>query len=86
MPYVMITTLIRLENGPTVVGDEASDRDLMAYLGASLVQKTGNPFKEWVVDLPPRVVLNKLEDAGYKVVGTAGIGQTAIWTLHKPKE
>ena len=39
--------------------------------------------KEWVVASPPRKVLNKLETLGYKVVGTTGIGQTAIWTLHK---
>jgi len=41
--------------------------------------------KEWVVPLPPRKVLNKLETLGYAVIGTTGIGQTAIWTLHKPE-
>ena len=85
MPYMMISTLIRLETGPTIVGDERADLDVMNHLGAQLVQSVGNPFKEWVVELPPRMVLNKLEEIGYKVVGTAGIGQTAIWTLHKAK-
>ena len=32
----------------------------------------------------PRVVLNKLEKLGYSVVTCCGIGQTCIWTLHKP--
>jgi hypothetical protein len=32
----------------------------------------------------PRIILNKLEKRGYKVVSTTGIGQTIVWTLHKP--
>ena len=40
--------------------------------------------KEWLVSDPPRAVLNRLEELGYSVIGTTGIGQTAIWTLHKP--
>lgn len=39
---------------------------------------------EWMVDDPPRVVLNTLESLGYKVVGMTGIGQTCAWTLFKP--
>lgn len=38
---------------------------------------------EWRTDHPPRVVLNKLLDEGYRVVGMAGIGQTCAWTLFK---
>lgn len=44
MPYVLISTQIRLENGPTVCGDEKSDPKLMKYLGAELVQESGNPL------------------------------------------
>uniref|UniRef100_H2Y3D9 GTP cyclohydrolase 1 feedback regulatory protein n=1 Tax=Ciona intestinalis TaxID=7719 RepID=H2Y3D9_CIOIN len=84
MPYVLISTLIRLEIGPTIVGDEHSDVALMKELGATLHHRAGNPFKEWSVEDPPRIVLDKLEVLGYKLVGTTGIGQTAIWTLHKP--
>lgn len=32
---------------------------------------------------PPRVVLEKLELRGFKVVAMTGVGQTCIWTLHK---
>ena len=31
----------------------------------------------------PRVVMNKLELIGYKVVAMTGVGQTCIWTLHR---
>ena len=34
--------------------------------------------------LTPREVLDKLESLDYHVVGQAGVGQTSIWTLHKP--
>lgn len=83
MPYILISTQIRLENGPTVVGDEDSDVALMSRLGAELKQTAGNTFKEWVVASPPRKVLDHLEEFGYRVVASTGIGQTAIWTLHQ---
>ena len=36
MPHVLISTRIRLEPGPTIVGDERADEETMAYLGAKL--------------------------------------------------
>ena len=33
---------------------------------------------------PPRIILDKLDKLGYTLVTTCGIGQTCIWTLHKP--
>lgn len=42
MPYVFVSTRIRLETGPTVVGDEQSDPQLMAYLGAKRVHEKCN--------------------------------------------
>lgn len=39
---------------------------------------------QYKTDDPPRVVLEKLEIRGFKVVAMAGVGQTCIWTLHKP--
>ncbi|XP_078089639.1 GTP cyclohydrolase 1 feedback regulatory protein isoform X2 [Mustelus asterias] len=42
MPYVLISTQIRLETGPTIVGDEHSDEDLMNYLGAEKTTALGN--------------------------------------------
>ena len=42
MPYVVISTQITLENGPTRCGDEDSDKELMEHLGASLNQSIGD--------------------------------------------
>ncbi|XP_013412749.1 GTP cyclohydrolase 1 feedback regulatory protein [Lingula anatina] len=86
MPFVIISTQIRLEKGPTVVGDADSDPELMKFLGAELVQQLGNDFSQYEVSCSPRVVLNQLEKKGYKVLGMTGIGQTCIWTLHLPLE
>jgi hypothetical protein len=38
----------------------------------------------YVAEHPPRLILNKLEARDYKLVGMSGIGQTCIWTMHKP--
>ncbi|XP_035666193.1 GTP cyclohydrolase 1 feedback regulatory protein-like [Branchiostoma floridae] len=84
MPYLLISTQIRMECGPTIVGDVESDKDLMEYLGATLQQMLGNNFKEWRTPKSPRVVLDLLERRGWRVVGMTGIGQTCAWTLHKP--
>ncbi|KAG8188550.1 hypothetical protein JTE90_007158 [Oedothorax gibbosus] len=86
MPYIVISTQIRVENGPTIVGDGDSDEELMEYLGAQLTQQLGNNYSEYICKDAPRVVLDNLELRGYKVIAMAGIGQTCIWTLHKPPE
>uniref|UniRef100_A0A8C5UJE5 GTP cyclohydrolase I feedback regulatory protein n=1 Tax=Malurus cyaneus samueli TaxID=2593467 RepID=A0A8C5UJE5_9PASS len=41
MPYLLISTQIRLEAGPTMVGDEHSDPHLM-HLGATKRSTLGN--------------------------------------------
>lgn len=38
---------------------------------------------EYLVDEPPRLVLDKLEKLGYRVVTMTGVGQTLVWCLHK---
>uniref|UniRef100_UPI00398F405B GTP cyclohydrolase 1 feedback regulatory protein n=1 Tax=Pristiophorus japonicus TaxID=55135 RepID=UPI00398F405B len=86
MPYILISTQIRMETGPTIVGDEHSDQDLMNYLGAEKTTTLGNNFSEYRVKYPPRVVLNKLETIGYKVISMTGIGQTLVWCLHQALE
>ncbi|KAA0711603.1 GTP cyclohydrolase 1 feedback regulatory protein [Triplophysa tibetana] len=83
MPYILISTQIRLETGPTMVGDEYSDLAVMNYLGARKTSMLGNNFSEYHVDEPPRVVLDKLEKRGYRVVSMTGVGQTLVWCLHK---
>ncbi|XP_047201505.1 GTP cyclohydrolase 1 feedback regulatory protein [Girardinichthys multiradiatus] len=86
MPYMLISTQIRLESGPTNVGDEFSDPALMSYLGARKTTILGNNFSEYHVDDPPRLVLDKLENIGFHVVSVTGVGQTLVWCLHKEKE
>jgi len=83
MPYVFVSTLFRLENGPCIVGDQNSDPDLMKYLGANAKKETGQLFSIWETNLLPRQVLDKLEIKGYKVISTSGVGQTFVITLHK---
>lgn len=38
---------------------------------------------EYYVNDAPRVVLDKLERCGYRVVSMTGVGQTLVWCLHK---
>ncbi|XP_018420870.1 PREDICTED: GTP cyclohydrolase 1 feedback regulatory protein isoform X2 [Nanorana parkeri] len=82
MPYILISTQIRMI-GPTIVGDESSDPELMEQLGAARRTVLGNNFAEYFVNEPPRVTLNKLESLGYRVISMTGVGQTLVWCLHK---
>ncbi|XP_068608379.1 GTP cyclohydrolase 1 feedback regulatory protein [Brachionichthys hirsutus] len=86
MPYILISTQIRLENGPTNVGDQYSDPAVMNYLGATKRTVLGNNFSEYNVDEPPRLVLDKLEKLGFQVRTMTGVGQTLVWCLHKETE
>ncbi|GFN99087.1 GTP cyclohydrolase 1 feedback regulatory protein [Plakobranchus ocellatus] len=83
MPYVIISNQVRLDVGPTFVGDEWSDPVLMEFLDASLIKQLGNNYAQYKTDLPPRKVLNRLETKGYRLITVTGVGQTCIWTLHK---
>ncbi|XP_053837154.1 GTP cyclohydrolase 1 feedback regulatory protein isoform X3 [Vidua macroura] len=83
MPYLLISTQIRLEAGPTMVGDEHSDPHLMSILGATKRTTLGNNFCEYYVNDAPCVVLDKLESLGYRVVSMTGVGQTLVWCLHR---
>lgn len=41
---------------------------------------------EYHVDEPPRLVLDKLEKIGFRVLTMTGVGQTLVWCLHKEIE
>eukprot|EP00035_Acanthoeca_spectabilis_P021021 m.435887 g.435887 ORF g.435887 m.435887 type:complete len:87 (-) comp17907_c0_seq1:3218-3478(-) len=84
MPYVLVSTQNIMEAGPTVCGDADADPELMEKIGAKLTQQMGNVHSEYVSESAPRIVLNKLEEAGYIVVAQSGPGQTLAWTLRKP--
>ncbi|XP_068436842.1 GTP cyclohydrolase 1 feedback regulatory protein isoform X1 [Clinocottus analis] len=86
MPHMFVSTQIRLETGPTNVGDEYSDPAIMNYLGARKTTMLGNNFSEYHVDDPPRLVLDKLEKIGFRVLTMTGVGQTLVWCLHKETE
>jgi hypothetical protein len=42
MPHILVSTRIRLESGPTILGDERSDPELMNYLGAKIFHEKCN--------------------------------------------
>jgi len=42
MPHVIVTAQIRIETGPTYVGDEHSDPELMLKLEADKFKEPGN--------------------------------------------
>ncbi|KAF8374613.1 gfrp-1 [Pristionchus pacificus] len=75
MPHLLISTQMRLECGPTFVGDKDSDEELMEYLQASPRQQLGQSFVEYATDLSPRAVLDLLETRGWTVVSMCGIGK-----------
>ncbi|KAK3888712.1 hypothetical protein Pcinc_007246 [Petrolisthes cinctipes] len=73
MPYMIISTEIRMDTGPTYVGDHKSDPELMAYLEADLIQDPIQSNSCYRTRLLPRQVLNLLEAKGWKVLCSTGI-------------
>ncbi|CAG0883085.1 unnamed protein product [Cyprideis torosa] len=84
MPYVIFWTRNRIDTGPCYVGDEDADPELMMTLGAVKVKEMGDNNSVYKVDYCARVVLNRLETAGYKFLSCSGVGQTCIFTMQKP--
>ncbi|KAI6184898.1 GTP cyclohydrolase 1 feedback regulatory protein [Aphelenchoides bicaudatus] len=81
MNYILVSTQIRCETGPTTVGDQHSDPEIMKLVQAKLISRLGNTFTEYVTDWPPRLVLDRLSQEGFKMLTMAGIGQTCVWTM-----
>jgi hypothetical protein len=42
MPHLLVSTRIRLESGPTIIGDQRADPELMAQLNAQLFHEKCN--------------------------------------------
>jgi hypothetical protein len=68
MEHVLVSTQIRCETGPTVVGDTDSDPQLMAQLGAKKIYRIGNTFAEYMTEWAPRRVLDRLSQLGFRVI------------------
>ena len=84
-----------LTAGPTKLGDEEFfDDNLIRILEVERLPCGSSRGTKLRSSRPPRVVLNQLEQQGYKVIGVTsgdsgkslgshGIEQRVIWTLHK---
>ncbi|XP_071552347.1 GTP cyclohydrolase 1 feedback regulatory protein-like [Panulirus ornatus] len=83
MPYMIISTQFRLDDGPTYVGDSMSDPTLMSYLKAEKIYEQTSSTFSYQTKLVPREILNMLEAKGWRLVSSSGIGQTCIWTLYQ---
>uniref|UniRef100_A0AAZ3PTB9 GTP cyclohydrolase 1 feedback regulatory protein n=1 Tax=Oncorhynchus tshawytscha TaxID=74940 RepID=A0AAZ3PTB9_ONCTS len=81
MPYVLVSTQIRLETGPTMVGDEYSDPAIMNYLGARKTTMLGNNLIRSRKSAVPRKYLLKTargEKRG-SVCGCVRVRQKRKW-------
>lgn len=89
MPYVIVATQMIDDGprgmiyGPTVVGDQHSDPILMGQLNASVTKILGYNFFQFTTEDLPRVVLDKLDGLGYRVVAMTGTYPEWSWILHK---
>jgi hypothetical protein len=86
MPHVLIYSHYNnLGKGPTYVAN--NDQLLLDYLGAV---PPNSSHQDSMVNESPTVVLDKLEQRGYRVVGMSANANTQfnsyVWTLHKPEE
>lgn len=83
MPYMLVSKSMRLDSGPTVVGDGDIDPDLMSFLKAERKEERLTRIVTYTTKLAPRCVLNLLEKKGWSVVSSAGFAEKCVWTLHK---
>ena len=86
MPHVIVFThFAQLAKGPTYIVND--DTVLLDYLCAKPPQNSNDSS---VINEPPVIVLDKLEQRGYRVVAMTSnaTDQTNayVWTLQKPEE
>lgn len=77
--FLILTTEINVRTGPTTVGKEGSNPDLMEKLGATLKRSNsalGKTFWESPNDI--NEVMQIAKRLGYKLGSTTGLGQTFI--------
>ena len=82
--FLILTTEINVRTGPTIVGKEDSDPELMKQLNARLKQSTsalGSQFYE--TDETISTVMCRAKRLGYKLASTTGLGQTFIVVMEK---
>ena len=99
MPYMVIKHCGN--NQETIVGDPYTDAELMKFLNAVQRGVDYSNFSNkrsyvYVTADDPRIILNKLESRGFKVVTMASTTmkdrgcdwqyENVTWTLHKPVE
>lgn len=77
MPYMFVRS--DWLSGPTVVGDSKSDVKFMQSLDAVFDQTS----QYFVTQDVARVVIDKLEKKGYRVITSCESHSRICWTLHK---
>lgn len=104
MPYILVRCSISLSSGydghPTVIdyhaegGEQGEFRllqDAMSHLQASCIRGSCGPYCSYQTAEPPYLVLNRLENHGYKVVAATSVADKSgncvsqMWTLHKQR-
>lgn len=55
----------------------------MGFTGREKTTLCASCSSEYHVDDSPRLVLDKLEKIGFRVVTMTGVGQTLVWCMYK---
>jgi hypothetical protein len=85
--YLILTTEINVRTGPTIIGKEGSNQELMEKLGASRKQSNsaiGKTFWESPLDISH--VMHEANRLGYKLNSTTGLGQTFIVVMERNRD
>lgn len=81
---LILTTEINVRTGPTIVGKENSDPELMKLLHAK-ISPSNSALGELFYESPDDIstVMCRAKRLGYKIVSTTGLGQTFIVVMEK---
>ena len=82
--YLILSTEINTRNGPTFMGNENSNADLMCQLGGELKSsKSDLQSKVWENTLDIAQVMEIAKAIGYRLASSSGIGQTLVVIMEK---